>query len=102
MASELSHSPARLSAEAAVRRLPRWQQIQGEIESAIAQGKYAPGEQLPTEEELARRFHVHRHTVRRALERLRDKQVVRVEQGRGTFVREPALSYRIGRNTRLT
>ncbi|MCK9914430.1 phosphonate metabolism transcriptional regulator PhnF [Microbacteriaceae bacterium K1510] len=83
-------------------RRPLWRQIQDVIERRINEGAYPPGEQLPTEEELARQFQVHRHTVRRAIERLRDKQAVRVEQGRGIFVREPAVSYRIGRNTRFT
>lgn len=100
----MTPEPSRLGTQPSPpgQRWPVWRRIQDEIEKRISEGVYPPSEQLPTEEELARHFQVHRHTVRRAIERLRDKQVVRVEQGRGTFVREPAVRYRIGRNTRLT
>jgi GntR family phosphonate transport system transcriptional regulator len=83
-------------------RQPRWREIQHEIEQRIGTGAYQPAEQLPTEEELARQFQVHRHTIRRAINRLQEKQLLRVERGRGVFVREPAVNYRLGRNTRLT
>jgi len=102
MARDSSSSRAASLVGDLARRRPRWEQIQDEIECAIRQGKYGPGDQLPTEEELAQQFRVHRHTVRRAIERLRDDQVLRVEQGRGIFVRERAVSYRLGRDTRLT
>src|SRR5262249_29639730 len=84
------------------RRRPRWQQIQLQLEQEIRSGVFGPGERLPTEEEFAERFAVHRHTVRRAIERLRHKDIVRVEQGSGTFVREAAVTYRLGPRSRLT
>jgi GntR family transcriptional regulator, phosphonate transport system regulatory protein len=84
------------------RKRPRWQQIQLTLEQEIRSGIFAPGQRLPTEEELAARFAVHRHTVRHAIERLREKELVRVEQGSGSFVREPAVTYRLGPRTRLT
>lgn len=99
-----NHSPLKLALGEAkpVRYQPRWRAVQQEIERDIAGKIVAPGDRLPTEEELAERFAVHRNTIRRALERLREKQLVRVEQGRGTFVRESAIVYRIGNGTRLT
>ncbi|ADH88321.1 transcriptional regulator, GntR family [Ancylobacter novellus DSM 506] len=80
---------------------PRWRQVQMELERAIESGQFPRGARLPTEDELARRFEVHRHTIRRAIGRLREKQMVRVEQGRGTFVRDRDISYRMERNSLL-
>ena len=82
--------------------VPRWRQIQIALEEDLQSGRFAPGDRLPTEAELARRFGVHRNTVRRAVERLREKRLVRVEQGRGMFVDERAIVYTIGPRSRLT
>ncbi|MCG8543127.1 MAG: phosphonate metabolism transcriptional regulator PhnF [Alphaproteobacteria bacterium] len=81
---------------------PRWRQIQRALEDDIRNGVVAPGERLPTESALAKRFGVHRNTVRRAIERLRQKRLIRVEQGSGTFVQERSVHYAVGRGTRLT
>ena len=78
-----------------------WRQIAQEIETRIREGEFAPGQQLPTEMELTRRFDVNRHTVRRALAALTEDGIVRAEQGRGTFVQEDVVDYRIGRRTRF-
>lgn len=79
-----------------------WRQIQQILEKEIARGVYEPGERLPTEFQLAERFGVNRHTVRRALGGLEDKGLLRVEQGRGTFVHEHVIDYRLGKRTRFT
>ncbi|MCC8957593.1 phosphonate metabolism transcriptional regulator PhnF [Bradyrhizobium sp. Pear77] len=81
---------------------PRWKQIQAELEEWLSDGRFTPGSRLPTEEELAQQFAVHRHTVRRAVEQLKHDELLRVEQGKGIFVREPSLSYRMGRTTKLS
>ncbi len=60
-----------------------------EIVDAVADGRLAPGDALPPESELARTTRVSRLTVREAIKTLREKGVVRVEQGRGTFVNPP-------------
>ena len=83
-------------------RSPRWRHIQHSIEQMIESGIYSPGDRLPPETDLAMKFKVHRHTVRRAIRRLREKDLVRVEQGSGTFVREPAVVYSLGRRSRFT
>jgi GntR family transcriptional regulator, phosphonate transport system regulatory protein len=57
---------------------------------------------LPSEGELARRFDVNRHTVRRAMLGLAASGLVSVEQGRGTFVQPGAIDYSIGKRTRFT
>lgn len=79
-----------------------WRQIFAEMERAIAAGHHEPGARLPTEQALTARFNVNRHTVRRAVEALEAAGLVRVEQGRGTFVAEDVLDYRLGARTRFT
>ncbi len=44
-----------------------WTRIAGELANAIGQGRYAPGERLPSEHALAEQFSVNRHTIRRSL-----------------------------------
>ncbi|GEO80553.1 phosphonate metabolism transcriptional regulator PhnF [Pararhodospirillum oryzae] len=68
-----------------------WRQIQRIIEGRISQGLFCPGERLPTEHEFALHFGVNRHTVRQAIGGLVERGLLRVEQGRGTFVREPVI-----------
>jgi GntR family phosphonate transport system transcriptional regulator len=79
-----------------------WRQIAGSLEAEIAAGGLAPGARLPTEAELTTRFGVNRHTVRRAMEELENRGLVRVEQGRGSFVAEDVLDYPLGPRTRFS
>lgn len=79
-----------------------WRQIGAAMESAIRAGQHAPGDRLPTEVELAARFRVNRHTIRRAMEELETRGIVRVEQGRGSFVAEDVLDYPLGPRTRFS
>lgn len=78
-----------------------WRQIQHVLEREIREGVVKPGERLPTEFELATRFAVNRHTVRRALAEMEEKGLLRVEQGRGTFVHEHVIDYAVGKRTRF-
>jgi GntR family transcriptional regulator, transcriptional repressor for pyruvate dehydrogenase complex len=57
---------------------------------AIAAGDYQVGAALPSEAELADMAKVSRLTVREAVKSLQARGLVRVEQGRGTFVNPPA------------
>lgn len=79
-----------------------WRQIAAAMEQAIRRGDYRPGEQLPTEKQMADRFGVNRHTVRQAMNRLAETGVVSIEQGRGMFVAESPLDYALGARTRFT
>ncbi|MDN3565489.1 phosphonate metabolism transcriptional regulator PhnF [Paeniroseomonas aquatica] len=79
-----------------------WRQIAAAMETDIGAGKLGPGARLPTEAELSARFAVNRHTVRRAMEELEGRGLVRIEQGRGSFVAEDVLDYPVGPRTRFS
>ena len=80
-----------------------WRQIADRIRMAINAGEFDDTGALPGEMALARRFQVNRHTVRSAIAALANEGVLRVEQGRGTFIaRRSRLKYPIGRRTRFT
>ena len=97
-------SPVPAHAAAAPRQsgLTLWRQIAETLRQEIGGPDYPPGARLPTEAELSARFGVNRHTVRRALEELSRGGLIRVEQGRGTFVAEDVLDYTVGTRTRFT
>ena len=79
-----------------------WKEIARELAADIGRRAIAPGGQLPTEPVLAERFGVNRHTVRRAVASLERDGLVRVEHGRGTFVREAAVDYILSKRTRFS
>jgi GntR family phosphonate transport system transcriptional regulator len=79
-----------------------WRQIAGTLSREIAAGAPAAGLRLPTEAQLARRFGVNRHTLRRAMEVLARDGLIRVERGRGAFVAEDVLDYTVGPRTRFS
>ena len=79
-----------------------WRRIADDLEQAIALGTYAAGERLPGEVEIAIRFGVNRHTVRRALAELSERGLVRAERGSGTYVAGSRLAYPIGARTRFS
>ncbi|MDD2832840.1 MAG: phosphonate metabolism transcriptional regulator PhnF [Methylotenera sp.] len=63
---------------------------------------YQLGEYLPSESDLADRFGVNRHTVRRAIEELIQTGVVERSHGKGTRVLEATMDYALGERTRFT
>jgi GntR family transcriptional regulator len=76
-------------------------QLQELLKEQIESGVWQPGDPLPSEPELARRFGVSRVVVRQSLAILEDdRQIVRM-RGRGTFVAKPKLDYRAGGLSRL-
>ena len=79
-----------------------WRQIGAALRDEIGSRRLPPGARLPTEFQLAERFAVNRHTVRRAVAALEEEGLVRVEQGRGTFVRSAVIDYTVGKRTRFS
>lgn len=82
--------------------LTRWRRVADALREDIGAGRPAPGEALATEEQLAARFGVNRHTVRRALASLAAEGRVRARRGSGTFVTDAPVPYRLAARTRFT
>ena len=57
-----------------------WRQIDQSLSREIAAGAWQPGEQLPTEQALAARFQVNRHTIRRAIQAMVLRGLLRVSR----------------------
>ncbi|WP_417671270.1 phosphonate metabolism transcriptional regulator PhnF [Roseibium sp.] len=79
-----------------------WRQISEWLKTEIAAGRFAEGARLPAEADIASRFEVNRHTVRRAIAVLTSEGILRADQGRGTFVASAPISYPIGARTRFS
>lgn len=79
-----------------------WRRIADDFEQAISTGTFRAGDRLPAETEIAGRFGVNRHTVRRAIAALAARGLVRAERGSGTFVETRRLAYPIGARTRFS
>jgi len=65
---------------------PLYQQLMEDIKSAIEEGRYQPGEKIPSEPELSELYSVSRITVRRAVDELCAQGYLVKKQGKGTFV----------------
>ncbi|MFZ0543848.1 MAG: GntR family transcriptional regulator [Candidatus Promineifilaceae bacterium] len=65
---------------------PLYLQLEEILRGQIDQGSLAPGDALPSENELVDAYRVSRTTVRKALDRLADDGVVVRVQGKGTYV----------------
>ena len=76
-------------------------QIARQLECDVA-SLYAPGDCLPSENDLAMRFGVNRHTLRRAIDELVDAGLLERHHGRGVFVLDSQIDYQIGAGTRFT
>lgn len=81
--------------------LPLYLQIADELRQNIQDAMFKVGDRLPTETELSDRFGVNRHTLRRAMEVLRNEGIVDVERGRGTFVVSAPITFPIGKRVRF-
>ena len=79
-----------------------FRQISDILMQKIEEGEYLPGSRLPTESDLGRRFGVNRHTAREALKKLKNDGVVFSLQGKGTFVADTKIRYRVSKKVRFT
>ncbi len=64
--------------------------------------RYSAGDGLPSENDLAQRFGVNRHTLRRAVDELVEVGMLERRHGLGVFVLDHQLDYQIGQGTRFT
>ena len=65
---------------------PLYRQVQQQILQCLAAGEWKPGEQLPTESQLAERFGVAVFTIRAGIGELVASGLLLRRQGKGTFV----------------
>lgn len=74
--------------------LPIYAQLERALRAAIATGRLAPGEQLPTVRQLAVELSVNANTVARVYLDLERAGVLEARRGIGTFVamRQPAMT----------
>lgn len=79
--------------------LPIYAQLDRAIRAAIATGKFAPGEQLPTVRQLAVDLRLNANTVARVYLDLERAGIVEARRGIGTFVASepPAVGPKPGR-----
>lgn len=71
---------------AAATREPLYRLVKAEITRALREGRWRPGEAIPSEGELAQRYHVSAGTVRKAVAELAAEHLLVRRQGAGTFV----------------
>jgi GntR family transcriptional regulator len=65
---------------------PLYKQVERQILQCLAAGEWKPGEQLPTESQLAERFGVAVFTIRAGISELVASRILLRKQGKGTFV----------------
>lgn len=65
---------------------PIYMQIHDQLKEEIEAGKWAIGDRLPPERELADVFHVSRMTLRQAIQTLVDEGIIERRVGSGTYV----------------
>ncbi len=70
---------------------PASQQIASLLRAAILTHRFAPGERLPSQQELGKRYGVARETVKAALRILKDEHLIVTRQGSGAYVRSRLL-----------
>jgi GntR family transcriptional regulator len=79
-------------------RRPTYQRIADDLRSEIDSGAFRPGDKVPSERELARRYGTAHMTARQALGLLKDEGLITTQQGLGSFVRGRPPLRRIGSN----
>ena len=65
---------------------PLYEQIKSLITRSLVSGEWKPGDAIPSEMELAKRYGVSQGTVRKAIDALASEYIVVRHQGKGTFV----------------
>jgi GntR family transcriptional regulator len=80
-------------------RLPLYVQIQNYIRKGIETGRFAEGDRLPSEPELAQRFATTRATVAKAFQQLVFEGAISRRIGSGTFVGNGKIEDRVDTNS---
>jgi len=67
---------------------PLYRQVYDIVVRRVAEGKWRPGEALPSEQNLAREMGVSQGTMRKVLDSLTAEKLLERRQGKGTFIAE--------------
>jgi GntR family transcriptional regulator len=70
-------------------RMPIYRQLAGQIREAVARGRLAPEDRLPSVRELSRRLVINPNTVARVYTELEREGVLNTRPGLGVFVAQP-------------
>ncbi len=70
---------------------PIYAQLADLLHNQILNGKYSPGEKMPSEAMIVKEFSVSPMTVRRAINLLAARDIITTSQGKGTFVKAVSL-----------
>ncbi len=65
--------------------VPKYFALMEQLKKDIVSGKIAPGDKLPSENQLSEEYAISRHTVRKALSLLANDGYIVAEHGRGTY-----------------
>ncbi|MEH7347565.1 GntR family transcriptional regulator [Gottfriedia acidiceleris] len=76
--------------------VPLYQQLYNTIRENIASGEYKPGDRIPSEAQLIEIYNISRVTVRSALNKLVEDNILVKRHGKGTFVSMPEYVESIG------
>ena len=71
--------------------VPLYYQLENMIREEIEEGKYNPGDKIPSERELSEIVGLSRMTIRKAINNLVEKGILKRKRGQGTFVSEDKL-----------
>ncbi len=79
-----------------------YQQLSEILIDQIKNGIFRPGNQLPSEMDLSKTYKLNRHTVRQAVEILQEEGFIYKIKGKGTFVSNKKVPYKVSKKTRFT
>jgi phosphonate metabolism transcriptional regulator PhnF len=79
-----------------------YHQLSNILIEQIGDGTFGKGNRLPTENELSRAYGLNRHTVRRAIERLEDEGLIYKIKGKGSFVANTKIPFKVSKKTQFT
>ena len=82
--------------------VPLHHQVYLDLRATLDRGEWQPGDQVPTERDLAERYGCSLITVRRALDELVREQRIERTRGRGTFVLPPRIDRDLGGSMSFT
>jgi GntR family transcriptional regulator len=72
--------------------IPYYLQLMDILKEKVQQGEWAPGDQIPGEQDFCEHYQVSRTVVRQALRELEYEGVITRQKGKGTFISLPKIS----------